>query len=201
MKLFKSLFNKEVPSVKPIGKPPPPPEVRTHDIVQVIKKIAYLEGDFTLSSGKKSRYYFDKYKFETRPEILVELSYLFAEHIRPTTTLIACTEIGGIPLATATSLLTNVPFVIIRKEKKNYGTSNLIEGTKIEHHDRILLIEDVVTTGKSIIEAADNIVKSTDAVIECIVSVIDRQEGGKQNIEQAGYKFESLFDMSKFQKE
>src|SRR3989304_2270401 len=98
------------------------------ELAQRIRQAAYLEGDFTLRSGRKSKYYLDKYLFETQPDILRALGELFAKYVRPTTTLIAGAELGGIALAAAVSLATGKPFVIIRNQKKDYGTGKPYEG-------------------------------------------------------------------------
>ncbi len=111
-----------------------------------IKETAYLEGEFTLRSGRKSNYYLDKYRFETRPDILAELGKRFAEFAGDTTTLIAGAELGGVALAAATSLASDLPFIIVRNSKKGYGADNLFEGV-LEQGASVLLVEDIATTG------------------------------------------------------
>ncbi len=156
-----------------------------------IKDACYLEGDFVLRSGRRSKYYLDKYRFETRPEILRELGLLFAERVAPKTTTIAGAELGGVALAAAASMAADVPFVIVRNARKDYGTGNLFEGV-LEKGSRVLLVEDIATTGGQVLEAAKAIADAGSSV-ERIVCVIDRQEGARENIEAAGYVFESLF--------
>ncbi len=165
-----------------------------NDLARRIREAAYLEGDFTLRSGRKSKYYLDKYLFETQPDILRALGEMFAGHVQPSTTLIAGAELGGIALAAAASLSANKPFVIIRNAKKDYGTGKPYEG-KITDSDSLLLVEDIATTGGQVLEAA-RFIKSLGARVERIVAVIDRQEGARENIEGAGFKFESLFTKS-----
>ena len=161
------------------------------DLARRIRESAYLEGDFTLRSGRKSKYYLDKYLFETQPDILRALGDLFATSVRPTTTLIAGAELGGVALAAAASMACGKPFVIIRNAKKDYGTSKPYEG-KLTDGDSVLLVEDIATTGGQVLEAAKFIL-SIGAKVERIVAVIDRQEGARENIESAGFVFESLF--------
>lgn len=161
------------------------------ELARMIKAAAYLEGDFTLRSGRKSKYYLDKYRFETQPVILAELGRLFAEHVRPTTTLFAGAELGGVALAAAASLAAGKPFIIVRNAKKDYGTSNLFEGM-LTNGDRVLLVEDIATTGGQVLEAA-RAITGAGACVERIVAVIDRCEGARQNIESAGFAFDSLF--------
>ena len=161
------------------------------ELARRIREAAYLEGDFTLRSGRKSKYYLDKYLFETQPDILRALAEMFAEHVTASTTLIAGAELGGVALAAATSLACGKPFVIIRNAKKGYGTDKPFEG-KLTEHDRVLLVEDIATSGGQVLEAA-RLIHSLGAVVERIVAVIDRQEGARENIEGEGFVFESLF--------
>jgi orotate phosphoribosyltransferase len=156
-----------------------------------IAEVSLLRGEFTLRSGRKSNYYLDKYLFETQPDVLAALGKLFAEHVTPDVTRIAGAELGAVALAAATAMACGKPFVIIRNQKKDYGTSKLVEG-KIEAGDGVLVVEDVLTTGGQVIEAAKSI-EATGANVVKIVSVIDRLEGARANIESAGYTFESLF--------
>ncbi len=156
-----------------------------------VREAAYLEGDFTLRSGRKSKYYLDKYLFETQPDILKALGEMFSEYVGASTTLIAGAELGGVALAAATSMASDKPFVIIRNTKKDYGTSNPFEG-KLTDGDSVLIVEDIATTGGQVLEAA-RLVTKIGGKVERIVSVIDRQEGARENIEGAGFTFDSLF--------
>ena len=161
---------------------------------QLAKRIAdvsLLRGEFTLRSGRKSNYYLDKYRFETQPDVLIELGKMFASKISAQTVRIAGAELGAVSLAAATSISCGKPFVIIRNQKKDYGTSKLIEGI-LNTGDLVTIVEDVLTTGGQVIEAAKTL-KDAGAKIERIIAVIDRQEGARENIESAGYVFEALF--------
>ena len=160
-------------------------------LAAAIKDACYLEGDFLLRSGRRSNYYLDKYRFETRPEILRELGGLFAERVGPQTTTIAGAELGGVALAAAAAMAADLPFVIVRNTKKGYGTGNLFEGV-LEKGSCVLIVEDIATTGGQVLEAAKAITEA-GSTVEKIVCVIDRQEGARENIESAGYAFESLF--------
>ena len=161
---------------------------------QLIKRIcdvALQRGDFTLRSGRKSNYYLDKYLFETQPDILEALGKLFAQRVDGTITRLAGPELGGIPLVTAASLATGLPSIFIRNQKKEYGTAKQLEGD-LEKTDRVMIVEDVATTGGQVVEAAE-VIQDFGAKVDKIVAVIDRQEGARQNIENAGFAFESLF--------
>lgn len=160
-------------------------------LAQRIAQVALLRGNFTLRSGRTSHYYLDKYLFSTEPDVLRALGDLFAAHVTPDVTKLAGAELGGIPLVTAASLATGVPCVFIRNQKKDYGTAKQLEG-KLAAGDRVVLLEDVCTTGGQILEAA-KVIESTGAKIVKIVGTIDREEGARENIEAAGYSFHALF--------
>lgn len=166
------------------------PAMNDRDLVEAVKSAALLRGDFTLRSGRKSTYYLDKYLFESQPVILRELGERFARRVLPDTTRIAGAELGGVALAAAASMASGLPFVIIRNAKKDYGTQKMHEG-KIEPGDRVLLVEDIATTGGQVLEAA-KVIQGLGATVQKIVAVIDRQEGARENIERAGFVFESL---------
>lgn len=155
-----------------------------------IKEAAYLEGDFTLRSGRKSKYYMDKYLFETQPDILAALGARLATRRGPEVNRIAGAELGGVALAAAASLACGLPFVIIRNAKKDYGTAKMVEGALLEG-DTVLLVEDIATTGGQVLEAA-RVITDIGARIDKIVAVIDRQEGARENIERAGFVFEAI---------
>ncbi len=157
-----------------------------------IADVALLRGNFTLRSGRTSKYYLDKYLFSTQPDVLAALGVSFAAQIdRKAVTRLAGAELGGIPLVTAASLATGLPCIFVRNKKKDYGTAKQIEGV-LNTGDRLVIIEDIATTGGQVLEAA-NMLRDLGATIEKIIAVIDRQEGARANIEAAGFAFESLF--------
>mgnify|MGYP001554487493 CR=1 FL=1 len=149
-------------------------------LAQRVKQVALLEGDFTLRSGKKSRFYFDKYLFETQPDILEAMGLEIARHLPAGTTRIAGPELGAVALAAAASLAAKIPFFIVRNAKKDYGTSKTIEG-KLEPGDQVVLVEDIVTTGGQVIEAIKNIT-AAGATVTTVIVALDRLEGGRENI-------------------
>jgi orotate phosphoribosyltransferase len=166
-------------------------------LAQALKEAALLEGEFTLRSGRKSRYYLDKYLFETQPTLLRALGKRFARYVHDDIDRIAGAELGAIALAAVTSLETGKPFVIVRNAKKaGYGTGKLIEG-KLEAGERVLLVEDVATSGGQAIEAAKAL-RDAGVTVDRLVVVIDRLEGAREAIESAGLRFESLFTTADF---
>lgn len=162
------------------------------ELAQRLKEAAYRQGEFTLRSGRKSSYYLDKYQFETRPVLLRELGRRLARYVSPRTQRIAGAELGAVALAAATSLETGLPFIIVRNARKaDYGTGNLIEG-ELNPGDRVLLVEDIVTSGGQVLQAA-RAIRDAGALVEMIVAVVDRQEGGREAIDAAGLRFAALF--------
>jgi orotate phosphoribosyltransferase len=161
------------------------------DLARRIAEVSLLRGEFTLRSGRKSNYYLDKYLFETQPDILRELGAMFAQRVSPSVDRIAGAELGAVALAAAAAMASGKPFVIVRNQKKDYGTSKLVEG-KLEAGETVVIVEDVLTTGGQVLEAAKTL-KEAGAKVEKIIAVIDRQEGARQNIESSGYMLEALF--------
>jgi orotate phosphoribosyltransferase len=161
---------------------------------QLAKRIAdvsLLRGEFTLRSGRKSNYYLDKYRFETQGDILLELGKLLAEHITPDVQRIAGPELGAVPLAAAAAIVSGKPAIFVRNQKKEYGSNKQIEGV-YNAGEIVILIEDIMTTGGQVVEAAKTL-EAAGLKVKKIVGVIDRLEGARANIERAGYVFESLF--------
>jgi orotate phosphoribosyltransferase len=156
-----------------------------------IADVSLLRGEFLLRSGRKSNYYLDKYRFETQPDVLIELGKLFAERVTASVDRIAGAELGAVSLAAAAAMASGKPFVIVRNQMKDYGTKKLVEGI-LNVGETVMIVEDVLTTGGQVLEAAKSL-KDAGAKIDRIVAVIDRLEGARQNIESAGYTFEALF--------
>ena len=149
------------------------------DLAAALREHAYLEGDFVLRSGRRSRYYLDKYRFETRPDVLRPLGELIAatvaEH-EPEAARLAGPELGAVALAAAASLASGLPFLIVRKEAKAYGTANRLEGV-FEPGECVCLVEDVVTSGDAAAEAVEAL-REAGLVCRNAVCVVDREEGG-----------------------
>lgn len=165
-------------------------------LIQRINEAAILRGEFTLRSGRTSSYYIDKYLFETQPDILKALGEKFSQRVKelPGVDRVAGAELGGIPLVSATAITSGLPCVLIRNRKKDYGTAKQFEG-QLEPGDKVVIVEDIVTSGGQVIEAAKSL-NEQGATIVKIIAVIDREEGGREAIEEAGFAFESLFTKS-----
>ncbi|MBC8203110.1 MAG: orotate phosphoribosyltransferase [Planctomycetes bacterium] len=161
------------------------------ELAKRIAQTAVLHGDFTLRSGRKSTWYIDKYLFSTKPDILRAIGPLLGELLPEGTTLLAGAELGGIPLVTSVSMASDLPCIFMRNQKKEYGTAKQLEGT-LQPVDSVVIIEDIATTGGQVLEAAETIT-SLGARVLSIIAVIDRCEGARENVETAGYNFQSLF--------
>ena len=162
-----------------------------------LRQAAYLEGDFVLRSGRRSKYYLDKYRFETRPDLLRPLGASRADAVRdhePEADRLAGPELGAVALAAAASLETGLPFLIVRKEAKDYGTANRLEGVS-EPGECICLIEDVVTSGGAAVEAVEAL-REAGLEVRNGVCVVDREEGGIDALARAGVRLEPLFRAS-----
>jgi len=160
-------------------------------------KVSYLKGDFVLRSGRRSNRYFDKFLFETDPALLRRIGKHLAELVPKETQRLAAPELGAVLLGGAVSMETGLPLVLVRKEPKGYGTSKQLEGHLVRG-DRVTLIEDVVTTGGDSLRSA-KVLRDAGADIISLLVVIDRGEGGEDNIRTAGIPYAPLFRMEDLQ--
>ena len=157
----------------------------------------FLKGDFTLSSGKKSDYYINMKKAITEPEILSTIAKLITQKIADDgVDKVAGPALGAVPIATAVSLESKIPLLMIRKEKKGYGTSKLIEG-ELNSDDNVIVVEDVTTTGGSLIKAIKAIQENGGNVTRAFV-VVDRQEGALDEFKENGIQLEPLILVNEF---
>jgi len=156
-------------------------------IRRLIEVGALKFGDFVLSSGKRSNVYVDIKLAATHPDILEMIADNIAEILKKYDfDRIACIELGGVPVATAVSLKTKKPMVIFRKEQKSYGLGGDMIG-EIRESERVAVVEDVITTGKSALSVAERVEKKGGKVV-VIVAVVDREE--------SELKFESVLRLS-----
>jgi len=172
----------------------------THqELAQKIFDIAHLKGDFLLRSGQRSTEYFDKYRFESNPQILKEIANQMVKLIPPGTEVLAALEMGGIPVGTALSLASGIPCVFVRKTAKEYGTCQFAEGLEIKNK-KVCVIEDVITSGGQVlISTAD--LRKLGAQIENVLCVIHRGgEAAEQKLKEAGLKLQPLFVRGDFPK-
>lgn len=167
------------------------------DRTQLARRIyaaSHLTGTFTLRSGVVSNEYFDKYRFESDPQLLADIAGGCAGLVRGGIDALAGLELGGVPLATMISQVTRVPAVFVRKEAKTYGTCRLAEGAEVDGQ-RLCIVEDVVTSGGAILDAAREL-RARGAQLGPVICVIDRESGGREKLAVEGLELSALFTMT-----
>jgi orotate phosphoribosyltransferase len=160
-----------------------------------------LTGRFTLRSGQTAGVYFDKYLFESDPTLLRAVADLAAGLIPPGTEMLAGLELGGVPIATALSLATGMPHLLVRKQAKTYGTAKLAEGPEFSGR-RLLVVEDVITTGGQVVASTEEL-RARGALIDSVICVIDRRTSFAQTpdvLAGAGLSVLSLFNLDDLSK-
>ena len=160
-------------------------------LARTLKSTCYLTGNFTLRSGRTSSYYWDKYRFESNPLLLQNVTKEMILLLPVSFDKIAGLELGGIPLATALSLEIGKPCLFVRKTANKYGTGNLVEGG-FSAGERVVVIEDVITSGGQVRTSVEQM-RSLGLLIDTVLCVIDRKQGGKENLEQIGCRLECVF--------
>jgi orotate phosphoribosyltransferase len=171
--------------------------VRQDELGELLVERALLEGDFLLRSGRRSTWYLDKYRFETDPSILRALGERLAEEVaacEPDTERLAGPALGAVALAASAAMASGRPFIIVRGETKEYGTSKRIEGP-FESGELVCLLEDVVTSGGALAEAV-SAVRDEGLVVRHAVCVVDREEGGSDALARLGVRLWPLFRAS-----
>jgi orotate phosphoribosyltransferase len=164
---------------------------------QALRAAAYLEGDFVLRSGRRSKYYLDKYRFETRPDLLGPLGQAIAAAVRehePNAVRLAGPELGAVALAASASLAGGLPFLIVRSKPKEYGTANRLEGVS-EEGECVCLVEDVVTSGGAALEAVEAL-RDAGLRVSTVVCVVDREEGGVDALARHAVRLWPLYTAS-----
>ena len=151
-------------------------------------------GEFELSHGGTSEYYVDKYVFETDPDCLSLIADAFAGRLSGGDAKLAGVALGAVPLVAAAAVELDRPYVIVRKQTKEYGTGNRIEGA-LEDGEKVVVIEDIATTGQSAVDAVEALQKA-GAVVDCVLVVVDREEGAREHLADHGVELEALVTAS-----
>lgn len=165
-----------------------------HELAQRLTSAALLRGTFRLRSGATSNEYFDKYRFESDPLLLREIAAQLAPKLPRNYEALAGLEMGGIPIATMLSQATGRPALFIRKKAKEYGTCRFAEGGDVAGR-KLLVIEDVVTSGGQIIESV-RALRGEGAIVTDVACVIDRESGGRENLAKENLTLTALFTKS-----
>lgn len=169
----------------------PRPAMDFETLARRVRDTCRLSGRFTLRSGKISDTYFDKYLFESDPELLNEIAAHAADLIPPETEVLAGLELGGVPIATALSLLTGIPTAFVRKEAKTYGTAKLAEGAELGGR-RVLVVEDVITTGGQV-AVSTRALRDRGALVDSVLCAIDRSKGDHTTLDSVDLSVIALF--------
>lgn len=157
---------------------------------QMLKDMNVVQtGDFVLASGKKSNYFVNIKRASTDPKVLREIGKAMAPHVGDCR--IAGMALGAVPIAVAVALETGRSFVMVRKEPKDHGTKELIEG-QVSPGERFVVVEDVATTGGSTMRVV-NALREKGAWVTKAIVVVDREEGASELLSQNGVEFVSIF--------
>jgi orotate phosphoribosyltransferase len=175
-----------------------------HKLLDLFCQLAYQEGDFVLASGLRSSYYVNKTQVTLHPQGALAVGRLLLPLLPTDTQAVAGLTLGADPIVTAVSVVSvyenrPLPALIIRKEAKGYGTKAYIEGPTLAEGAKVVVLEDVVTTGQSALKAVDRL-KDAGYTVEQVIALVDRQQGGAELYQSAGLKFEALFAIEEIQK-
>jgi orotate phosphoribosyltransferase len=164
--------------------------MKKQELIQQLKECGAIQfGRFVLTSGAVSNYYIDIKKASTEPKTLKIIAKAMNEYVVGYD-LLAGMEIGAVPLVVALSLETKLPYVIIRKEKRKHGTGKQIEGGEVKGK-RVLIIEDVTTSGGSVVNTV-KILRDNKAQVDKVLVVVDRESGAKTKLEAMDVVFQPL---------
>jgi orotate phosphoribosyltransferase len=168
-------------------------------LLDLLCEKAYKEGDFILSSGQPSSYYINCKEVTLHPQGALAIGRLLLSLLPKDAIAVAGLTLGADPIVSSVSVVSayeNQPVtaLIIRKEAKGHGTQAYIEGPKLPAESKVIVLEDVVTTGASALKAVQRL-KDAGYKVDHIISLVDRQQGGRELYESQGLKFDSLFDI------
>ena len=167
----------------------------TQELIDALRDAdAVRFGEFELSHGGTSEYYVDKYVFETEPRCLSLIAAAFAERLSAGDEKLAGVALGAVPLVAAAAVEMDRPYVIVRKQAKEYGTGNRIEGG-LEDGEEVVVIEDIATTSQSAVDAVEAL-REAGAVVDRVLVVVDREEGAREHLADHGVEMEALVTAS-----
>ncbi len=172
-------------------------------LLGLLVKLAYKEGDFILSSGKRSSYYINGKQVTLTAEGALTIGRLLFAMLPENTSAVAGLTLGADPIVTAVSVVSALanrplPALIVRKKAKGHGTQAYIEGPQLEPGSKVVVLEDVVTTGRSAMLAVERL-QAAGYKVDQIISLVDRQQGGAQFYQSQGIKFEAIFPITEIQ--
>ncbi len=173
-------------------------------LLDLFCQLAYQEGDFVLSSGLRSSYYVNKTQVTLHPQGALAVGRLVFPLLPTDTQAVAGLTLGADPIVTAVSVVSvyenrPIPALIIRKEAKGYGTRAYIEGPSLPEGAKVVVLEDVVTTGQSALKAVNRL-QEVGYTVDRVIALVDRLQGGAELYQSTGLKFEALFSIEEIQK-
>ena len=176
--------------------------LRQH-LLDLLCNLAYKEGDFMLSSGQKSTYYINGKQVTLHPEGAVATARILLAMLPPDTAAVAGLTLGADPIVSAVSVVSvyagrSIPALIIRKEAKGHGTQAYIEGATLPPGSKVVVLEDVVTTGQSAMKAVERLT-AAGYIVDRVLTLVDRQQGGAQFYADRGLNFEAIFTIQDLQ--
>jgi len=179
-------------------------EALREKLLHLLATEAYEQGDFTLSSGQKSSYYINGKPVSLSAEGAFAIGRLFLSLLPPDTQAVAGLTLGADPLVSAVTVVSayeNRPVsgIIVRKKPKGHGTNAYLEGKKLPSQAKVVVLEDVVTTGNSALFAVEQLKTAGYRVTE-ILAIVDREQGGKELYQKEGIQFQALFSITDVQR-
>lgn len=172
-------------------------------LLDLFCQLAYQEGEFVLSSGQRSSYYINGKPVTLDPQGALAVGRLLLSMLTADTQAVAGLTLGADPIVTAVSVVSAIenrpiPALIIRKEPKGHGTKAYIEGPNLPVGAKMVVLEDVVTTGQSAMKAVERL-KHAGYEVEQVIALVDRQQGGAELYESMGLKFQAVFTIEEIQ--
>lgn len=172
-------------------------------LLDLFCQLAYQEGDFVLSSGQHSSYYINGKQVTLHPQGALAIGRILLSRLPLDTQAVAGLTLGADPIVTAVSVVSAyenqpIPALIIRKEAKGHGTKAYIEGPNLPEGAKVVVLEDVVTTGQSAMKAVERL-RVANYTVERVISLVDRQQGGAEFYQSTGLKFEAVYTIEDIQ--
>jgi orotate phosphoribosyltransferase len=172
-------------------------------LLDLFCRLAYQEGDFILSSGQPSSYYINGKQVTLNPQGALAIGRILLSRLPENTEAVAGLTLGADPIVTAVSVVSAyenrpIPALIIRKEAKGHGTKAYIEGPTLPENATVVVLEDVVTTGRSAMKAVERL-RDAGYTVNLVISLIDRLQGGAEFYQSVGLKFQTVFTIEDIQ--
>ncbi|MEO0840592.1 MAG: orotate phosphoribosyltransferase [Cyanobacteria bacterium J06643_5] len=177
--------------------------VLRQSLLDLFCQLAYQEGDFVLSSGARSSYYINGKQVTLHPQGALAIGRLLLDMLPSDTQAVAGLTLGADPIVSAVSVVSAlenrlIPALIVRKEAKGHGTKAYIEGPSLSEAAKVIVLEDVVTTGQSAMKAVTRL-REAGYTVNQVISLIDRQQGGAEYYKSVNLQFKAVFSITDIQ--